>query len=139
MDSTERMTFEGAMAEDKRLKGGEGRIKNVATKADRTDPETGRVFHSKREMKRYHELRLREIAGEISNLVLQPRFTLLPRTETKRTTIAPIEIVLDFQYDDHVRQETVVEDVKGYRTDVYKIKRKFFEAYYPQYLFREVK
>lgn len=108
----------------------------VSPKEDRTIH--GVTFASKREAERYVELRRRWHAGEISSLELQPRFVLQPWTETGRTTISPITYVADFRYYDHALGEEVVEDVKGHRTDVYRIKRKMFEARYPQYLFREV-
>ena len=116
-----------------------GRIRNVAAKAGRTDPDTGRVFDSKRELERYHELRIREMAGDITHLSLQPVFTLLPKTVTQRATIRPVTYRADFQYFERESGETVVEDVKGFATEVYRLKRKFFEAYYPEYEFREVK
>jgi len=117
----------------------QGRIRNVSPKVARTDPDTGRVFDSKREMMRYHELRMREMAGDITHLSLQPVFTLLPKTTTKRTTIRAITYRLDFTYFETTTGEWVAEDVKGYATEVYRIKRKLFEAYYPNYEFREVK
>ena len=39
----------------------------------------GIKFDSKREAERYKELKLLERAGKISDLILQPRFELLPK------------------------------------------------------------
>lgn len=41
-----------------------------------------------------------------------------------------IAYVADFKYFDKAKGRTVVEDVKGYKTDVYKIKRKLFLSMY---------
>lgn len=38
--------------------------------------------------------------------------------------------VADFTYTDNKTEKLVVEDVKGYRTDVFKIKKKLVEATY---------
>lgn len=78
-------------------------------------------FASKKEAKRYCELRILQAAGEIQNLRLQPRFPLKVFGKLVTTYVA------DFQYQDQSGC-TVVEDAKGYRTDVYKIKAKLFEV-----------
>ena len=41
-----------------------------------------------------------------------------------------IEYVADFRYLDYERGGLVVEDVKGMKTDVYRLKRKLFLAKY---------
>ena len=46
-------------------------------KAQKTEVD-GILFDSKKEAKRYAELKFLEKAGEISNLVLQPLFVLIP-------------------------------------------------------------
>lgn len=80
----------------------------------------GHLFPSKREADRYVELRTRERAGEIEDLRLQVRFPL----EVCDVLIA--HYVADFTYreDGHLR----VEDAKGMRTEVYRLKRRLFEA-----------
>lgn len=80
-------------------------------------------FASRREAKRYLALRILESTGDISSLVLQPRFPLRVNGELICTYVA------DFSY---LRKEDVlvVEDVKGVRTDVYKIKRNMMKALY---------
>lgn len=97
----------------------------------------GIVFDSDREAKRYRELKLLEGAGEISNLELQPKFPLAVdgRPVLMRSTGYPngrrVKYVADFAYWDHKIEARVVEDVKGFKTDKYKLKKAFVEAMYP--------
>lgn len=86
----------------------------------------GVTFDSRKEAGRYMQLKLLEQAGEISQLRLQPRYELQEKFTLNGETIRKIEYVADFEYVDMKTGETVVEDVKGYRTDVYQIKRKIF-------------
>lgn len=84
---------------------------------------TVRVFASRREALRYDELRILLAAGKITDLRIQPQFTLLEGYVNEDGEVVRAErYVADFSYkQDGV---TVVEDVKGKRTDVYRIKRK---------------
>lgn len=85
----------------------------------------GVTFASKKEARRYSELKLLERAGTVRDLKLQPRFPL----EVAGVKVA--DYVGDFSYieDDEV-PEFVVEDVKGMKTDVYRLKAKMFAAQY---------
>ena len=85
----------------------------------------GIKFDSKKEARRYKELKLLEKAGEIKNLQLQPRFTLQESFIHQGKTERKITYIADFMYEEKNGQ-IVVEDTKGYRTDVYKLKRKLF-------------
>ena len=87
------------------------------------------IFDSAKEAKRYRELKLLEMAGEISNLELQPRFLLQESFKKNGKTYRKIEYVADFKYIE--KGKTKVEDVKGLQTDVFKIKHKLFEKKYP--------
>lgn len=82
----------------------------------------GFIFDSKREAAYYSELKLREYAGEIVHLELQPKFECIVNGKKICTYIA------DFRYEltGSGFQETV--DVKGMKTDVYRIKKKLVEA-----------
>ena len=85
----------------------------------------GQVFDSKKESNRYKELRLLEKAGEIKDLRMQVKFTLIPsqRDEaTGKVIERECSYKADFVYEED--GETVVEDVKGFRTKEYIIKRK---------------
>lgn len=95
----------------------------------------GLSFHSFHEACRYIELRIKADEGAIRGLKTQPVFKL---------TAHGVEICkykADFEYEEKVRGRwvTVVEDVKGSLTDVYKIKQKWFLAQYPEYQFRETR
>ena len=91
----------------------------------------GITFDSRHEAERYAELKLLERAGEISNLQLQRPFTLLgvQKDETGKVIERPLKYIADFVYTDK-NGKTVVEDAKGLRTDVYKIKRKLMLSIY---------
>lgn len=87
-------------------------------------------FASKREAKRYGELKLLERAGLISCLELQPRFPFTLRGTFSNEAKHIFTYVADFSYLDHDGTGIVVEDVKGVRTEVYKLKRKLIEEQY---------
>ena len=92
----------------------------------------GIVFDSKAEANRYQELKLLERAGVITHLQLQPEYKCIIDSKLVCKYRA------DFRYIDHERQCTVVEDVKGYKTDVYRLKKKLVEALYPGTVIEEI-
>ncbi len=99
----------------------------------------GIKFDSRKEAERYKELKALERVGKIDMLELQPRFELQESFKHKGKTIRKIEYVADFLYRDLSTLELVVEDVKGVKTDVYKIKKKLFLKHYGnEYKFVEV-
>lgn len=91
----------------------------------------GITFDSKREAKRYTELKLMRRAGEISDLTLQPSFELIPK-QRRSDGKAEIRCVYkaDFAYTDTKTGERVIEDVKGVKTRDYIIKRKLMLQIY---------
>ncbi len=76
-------------------------------------------YASKREAKRAQELKLLAQVGEITDLREQVPFELIPKQIGERAC----KYVSDFVYRDH-NGVTVVEDVKGFRDPVYRLKRK---------------
>ena len=114
----------------------------------------GIKFASKREAKRYTELKILEKAGMITHLELQPEYPI---------TINGIKIckyIADFRYFT-VRAENnersynskgewqtptmtgdtegqIVEDSKGFKTPIYRLKKKLVEACYPGTIIKEV-
>ena len=84
----------------------------------------GIKFDSKHEAERYAELKLLQRAGEIRDLQLQVPFELIPAQKRNGKTIRECKYIADFAYFDKRTGETVVEDAKGMRTDVYKLKKK---------------
>lgn len=107
------------------------KFRNVKVTAD------GRKFDSKAEYAHYLKLRAELEAGDISRLSLQPKFVLLESFKHAGKTERAITYIADFMYERDGR--TIVEDVKGKRTDVYKMKRKLFlKRYGDKYEFSEV-
>jgi hypothetical protein len=85
-------------------------------------------YASKREAKRAEELKLLEAAGEIINLREQVAFELIPTQIGERAC----KYVADFVYellpeDPKAAPIRVIEDAKGYRDPVYRIKRKLMK------------
>lgn len=95
----------------------------------------GITFDSRREARRYCELKLLAKAGEITGLCRQQKFVLIP-AQREPDTIGPrggkhkgqllereCAYIADFVYIDQ-DGNLVVEDTKGVRTPEYVIKRK---------------
>lgn len=107
----------------------------------------GLCFDSKKEAKRYSELKLLEQAGVISNLKRQVKYILIPeqredskevykkgpnKGKLKKGNLLERECsyLADFTYIDGESQQLVVEDTKGMRTHEYIIKRKLMLKVY---------
>lgn len=89
----------------------------------------GMTFDSKKEYKRWLELMAYQQAKVIEGLCRQVRYPLTVYRQTPTPTFKKIgAYVADFVYVRDGRH--VVEDVKGYRTDMYRWKKKHFEAEY---------
>lgn len=98
----------------------------------------GIVFDSAAEARRYGELHLLEKAGEIEKLELQVPFELIAKFTHKNSgAVRGVKYIADFQYME--KGTTVVEDVKGCITQVYRIKRVLLLWKYPEIEFREVR
>ena len=95
-------------------------------------------FDSKKEHDHYHKLKLLERAKEISSLKLQPVFELQPSFKKNGKTYQKITYKADFTYFDNRLNKVIIEDVKGFKTDVYKIKKKMFEYKYSDLELREI-
>ncbi len=77
-------------------------------------------YHSAREAKRAAELKLLERSGEITDLREQVEYILIPKQIGERSC----KYIADFSYKDVASGVTVVEDCKGFRDPIYRIKRK---------------
>ncbi len=107
------------------------KFRNVTVTAD------GRKFDSKAEYAHYLKLKAELEAGDISRLSLQPKFVLQESFRYQGKTERAITYIADFMYEQDGK--TIVCDVKGKRTDVYKMKRKLFlKRYGDKYEFLEV-
>ena len=91
-------------------------------------------FDSKREAERYKLLKAMQMAREITDLELQPEFPLMigDRPVLMRSKGYPngrrVKYIADFRYEQDGK--TIIEDVKGMRTDVYKLKKAIVETIY---------
>ena len=96
---------------------------NVAPVAERTMD--GIVFASKKEMKRYAELKLLQRAGEVQDLTLQPEFRVSINDQHYCTYTA------DFAYTQ--KGERIVEELKSTGTAkdaAYRLRKKAAELFY---------
>lgn len=104
----------------------------------------GYTFDSQAEARRYQELKLLAQAREIAGLTVHPRFVLqqafIDREGKKQRAIT---YEADFSYYEVTEgtttaQPLVVEDVKGARTAVFRLKAKMFQFKYPNVDFRVI-
>ena len=86
----------------------------------------GQTFDSIREMSRYQELKLLERTGQIRNLQRQVPFELIPSQKDKNGKVIEkkCSYIADFVYMENGSDAFTVEDAKGMKTEVYKIKKK---------------
>ena len=100
----------------------------------------GITFDSRKEAERYKELKALELVGKIDRLELQPRFVLQDKHQcADGEKMRKVEYVADFEYIEKETGHTIVEDVKGMKTEAYKLKRKWFKCKYDGiYYHREV-
>ena len=92
-------------------------------------------FDSVREKGRYAELLLLQRAGKIQGLERQVRFELLPaQYENHKCVFRGVSYIADFTYWENGK--FIVEDVKGVKTDVYRLKAKMM-LYFHHILIRE--
>ena len=83
----------------------------------------GITFDSKKEAARYVELKLLEKSGQISHLELQPQFNCVVNGKKICSYRA------DFAY--FTEKTHIVEDVKGFVTPFFRLKKRLVEAVFP--------
>lgn len=89
----------------------------------------GITFDSKKEARRYQVLKMLERTGQIKDLKLQVPYELQPSFKYDGKTVRAIKYVADFEYimrGKNGNAVKVVEDTKGYKTEVYLLKKKMF-------------
>jgi hypothetical protein len=94
----------------------------------------GIKFDSKTEMDFYIHLQSGKYKPNIQNIIIHPKFILVPAFFKNGKKIQPITYVADFQieFDDGSIE---IIDVKGYMlTPDFKLKKKLFEYFYPHEL-----
>jgi len=84
----------------------------------------GIEFDSKKEAAKYKKLKLMVKAREIRELQLQPEFPI--RVEG----VIVCTYRGDFSYIDNKENRLILEDVKGIKTQVYRLKKKLLKAIY---------
>ena len=87
-------------------------------------------FDSKKEARRFTELKLLLKAGIIKDLELQKEYILQDSFKLNKKTRRKITYKADFTYITTSDNKLHVEDVKGFKTEVYKLKKKLFEYKY---------
>lgn len=87
-------------------------------------------FQSQKEGMRYLYLKNEMKLGIISDLKLQVKYNLQPSFKINGKTIREINYVADFVYKTNDKGETIIEDVKGMKTAIYKLKAKMFAYKY---------
>ncbi len=80
-------------------------------------------YASRKEAKRAGELKVLQACGKIYDLQEQVKYELIPKQEGERAC----SYIADFRYVDAETSQTIVEDVKGFRTQVYRLKRKLLQ------------
>jgi hypothetical protein len=98
----------------------------------------GHKFDSKKEARYYEKLKLLQKAGGIKKFELQPKFRLQDGFDDKEGNHhRPINYFADFKiwWSDGTVE---VVDTKGFKTSVYKIKKKILLKKYPDINFREI-
>lgn len=100
-----------------------GAVVDIRQKRNKYGNRKDNGFDSKREARRYSQLLLMRKAGEIRNLQCQAEFIL----RVQGTTICKYRA--DFYYEDK-HGNPVIEDAKGVRTAVYRLKKKLMKAQY---------
>jgi len=104
---------------------------NKKTKID------GYNFDSKRESLYYLKYKRQQIDGKITKLTLQPSFIIQDKFKDRDgVSHRAIKYVADFKFIED--GQIVIVDVKGFLTDIFKIKKKMFLFRYPELVFREV-
>ena len=100
--------------------------------------EDGVIFDSLGERDHYLDLRLREFAGEIEDLRVHPVYQLQPGFRHCGKWYPPITYEADFVYFDVQAGHEIVEDWKGFATDVFRLKMKLLLCEHPDIDFRVI-
>ena len=103
----------------------QSKFRNIRVEVD------GIKFDSKREARRYGDLKLLQMGKVISDLECQPKIPLMVNGKKIGHYIG------DFRYVEN--GQTIIEDVKSQitKTPIYRLKKKILETYDPPILIRE--
>lgn len=105
--------------------------------AKKADCLHGHVHDSIKEAKRCNELHLLARAGQISDLQVQPQFWfVIDGRQVKHDGGRRVGFKPDFRYKEGLLRDTV-EDVKGFKTSDYVLRKAIFKALFPDINFVE--
>lgn len=90
----------------------------------------GIKFDSIKEMKHYQLLEYLQKIGEIKELKLQVPYELIPKYKISNKTVRKTTYIADFTYITTKDDKLHIVDTKGFKTDVYRLKKKLFEYKY---------
>lgn len=103
--------------------------------SERTD-ESGSVFDSKAELKRWNELKLLERVGVITGLIRQQQFNLAVNGRQIKIRSRgfpngqPCRYTVDFSYWDVAAERRIFEEYKGRDSEASRLRRAVTEAIY---------
>ena len=107
-----------------------GKAISNADKRSKYNAKKSYGYDSKKEARRADELWKLQLGGFISDLhrqvpfVLQEAFAYFDHNKGKEVSIRAVIYIADFTYFDKERNLNVIEDTKGFKTDVYMVKKK---------------
>lgn len=117
----------------KKINFGRSKYRAIKTEVD------GIMFDSKKEANRYVELKEKLDAGIIQDLKLQPKFDCVINGNKVCTYKADFEYLLVDEIGPQGQiGHYIVEDVKGFKTSTYRLKKKLVEALFPGTKINEV-
>lgn len=96
----------------------------------------GITFDSRMEAERYRMLMLLERGGAISELTLQPKFQLIEPFRKMGKKKRGIKYTADFMYKQD--GQTIVEDVKGFASRDFSLRKTLFDSKYPDIVLKLV-
>ena len=97
----------------------------------------GITFDSKAEARRFGVLKNLQKLGKIGDIKVHPEFVL---AEPVKGKLRAIKYEADFLYYDMEIKQNVIEDVKGFPTAAYRIKKNMFLRMLPEnHIFMEIK
>ena len=88
------------------------------------------IFDSKKEAMYYLHLRTLLKQGKIKDLELQKEYVLQDKFKINNKTVRKITYKADFTYFSMIDNKLHIVDVKGFKTEIYKLKKKLFEYKY---------
>lgn len=94
-------------------------------------------FDSRAEANYYCNLKLLKQGKKIKDFELQPEFVLLPPFQKGKKKYRGIKYIADFRIE-HLDGSIEIVDVKGFKTDGYRMKKQLFESLYPDLTINEV-